>query len=137
MTPLEIEARLRAAGCSMTAQRRAILAYLDGNLEHPTAAQVFEAITADFPMASRATVYNTLALLEEVGAVGVLHDAGREARYDPNMIPHHHRVCPVCGHIEDIPAEAVEVRLRGASATARVRFDEACEGCVGGAAQRG
>ncbi len=125
----EVEARLRSRGCSLTAQRRAILRWLDGNLTHPTAADVFMAITRDFPLASRATVYNTLALLEEIGAVAVLHDGRREARFDPNMAHHHHRVCPQCGHIEDVPAEAVEVRLNGVSAAAVVRFEAVCAEC--------
>lgn len=130
MNVSEVEARLRARGCSMTAQRRAILSWLDGNLTHPTAADVFEAITRDFPMASRATVYNTLALLAEVGAVTVLYDGPREARFDPNVAHHHHRVCPGCGHIEDIAAEAVEVRLNGDVRAGMVRFDVPCESCV-------
>lgn len=135
MNTAEVEAKLRAAGCTMTAQRRAILAWLDGNLSHPTASDVFEAITADFPMASRATVYNTLALLEQMGAVAVLHDGAREARYDPNVVFHHHRVCPSCGRIDDIDAGRVEVRLNGAAARGQVRFEERCGACAGDVAQ--
>ena len=130
MSPAEIEARLRARGCSMTAQRRAILRWLDGNLSHPTATDVFEAITRDFPMASRATVYNTLALLEEIGALRALYDGAREARYDPNTARHHHRVCPVCGAIEDVGAEAVEIRLNGQPVEGSVRFEARCAGCL-------
>lgn len=130
MSPAEIELRLRERGCSMTAQRRAILRWLDGNLSHPTAADVFEAITRDFPLASRATVYNTLSLLEEIGAVRVLFDGAREARYDPNVAHHHHRVCPRCGAIEDVPAEAVELRLHGRPAQGQVRFEAPCGACA-------
>ncbi len=125
----EVEARLRERGCSMTAQRRAILRWLDGNLSHPTAADVFEAITRDFPMASRATVYNTLSLLEEIGAVRVLYDGPREARFDPNTDHHHHRVCPRCGAIEDVEASAVDVRLNGQPARGVVRFEAVCGFC--------
>lgn len=128
MNHTEVEARLRARGCSLTAPRRAILRWLDGNLSHPTAADVYEAITADFPLASRATVYNTLTLLEQVGAVTVLHD-GATARFDPNTTPHHHRICPACGHIEDIDASAVEVFLHGRPARGAVRFEGWCKGC--------
>ena len=70
------EALLLARGCTVTAQRRAILAFLDGNQSHPTAAAVFAAVTQDFPMASRATVYNTLSLLADSGAVLVMRDNG-------------------------------------------------------------
>lgn len=122
---------LRARGCAMTPQRRAILRYLDGNLQHPTAYQIFEAVTGDFPITSRATVYNTLALLEELGLVKTLRDAAGEVRYDPRAEAHHHLVCERCGALEDVPAEAVEVRLHGALARARVTLQGTCAACAG------
>src|SRR5262249_51446642 len=64
--PVELEALLRDHGCSITAPRRAILRFLADNPTHPTAAQVYDAVTRDDPQASRATVYNTLALLTEL-----------------------------------------------------------------------
>ena len=124
------EALLLARGFTLTAQRRAILAFLDGNETHPTAAEIFAAVTRDFPMASRATVYNTLALLEESGAVGVLRDSAAEARFDPNVTHHHHMVCPDCGRITDVQPEAVSVLLHGKPALGRVRFETTCTSCV-------
>ncbi len=124
-----VQARLRARGSSMTAQRRAILHFLDGNVDHPTAAEIFEAVTREHPVTSRATVYNTLALLEEVGAVRVLREAGLEARFDPNTSPHHHLHCQRCGRIEDVPADAVEVRVNGAVVSGHVRIDGRCAAC--------
>lgn len=129
MNAAEAEALLRARGCTMTAQRRAILSFLEGNLAHPTATDVFDAVTRDHPMASKATVYNTLALLVEVGALGVLWESDREARYDPNVAHHHHAVCPDCGRIDDIPAASVEVRLDGRPTTGVVRFERRCPPC--------
>lgn len=128
MDHAEVERVLRDRGLTLTPQRRAILRFLDGNLDHPTAADVLAAVTRDFPLSSRATVYNTLALLVEVGALSVERD-GDEARFDPNVRFHHHRKCPTCGRIEDIPAEAVEVLVHGAPAAGRVTFVAKCEGC--------
>lgn len=125
-----VEALLRSRGCTLTPQRRAILRFLDGNIDHPTASEVFAAITADFPMASRATVYNTLALLADVGAVRALVEAERETRYDPNVDHHHHLVCPVCGRIDDLSARKVEVLLEGERIHAHVRVERACETCL-------
>ena len=125
-----VEGLLRSRGCTLTPQRRAILRFLDGNLDHPTATEIFTAVTADFPMASRATVYNTLTLLEEVGAVCAIRESERETRYDPNTAHHHHRVCPVCGRIEDVSADEVRVQWRGQEARATVRFEQACAGCA-------
>lgn len=124
------EALLLARGCTVTAQRRAILAFLDGNQSHPTAAAVFAAVTQDFPMASRATVYNTLSLLADSGAVLVMRDNGNEARFDPNVTHHHHVVCPRCGHITDVPPGDVTITLRGLRAAGRVRFEAPCADCT-------
>lgn len=131
MNRLAAEALLLARGCTLTAQRRAILTFLDGNPTHPTAAEVFAAVTHEFPLASRATVYNTLTLLAEAGAVSVLRDSGAEARFDPNMSHHHHLVCSKCGRITDISPDSVAVTLHGRPAVGRVRFSVDCaEGCL-------
>lgn len=123
------EALLLARGCTVTAQRRAILAFLDGNQSHPTAADVFAAVTHDFPMASRATVYNTLSLLAQVGVVLVMRESGNEARFDPNVTHHHHIICPICGHLADVPASEVTITLRGLRAAGRVCFEARCGDC--------
>lgn len=126
-----VEAALRALGHSLTPQRRAVLRHLDGNLEHPTAAAIFAAITRDFPVTSRATVYNTLQLLTELGAVRVLQLEGEdELRYDPNTSLHHHLRCTSCGRLEDIAGERVEVRLDGQGVAAEARFSGHCSACA-------
>ncbi|MES2638828.1 MAG: transcriptional repressor [Myxococcota bacterium] len=132
-----VEKVLRDQGCSLTPQRRAVLRFLDGNLDHPSAARIFDAVTAALPpsrrpVSSRATIYNTLALLEQVGAVHVVRGADGEMRYDPNMTPHHHRCCDVCGRMEDVPADAVTLLLNGVPAAGEVRFTGRCAGCAPG-----
>ncbi len=131
------EALLRARDLTLTPQRRAILRYLDGNQTHPTAADVFAAVTHDFPMASRATVYNTLSLLVELGAVRALPCVpGGDTRFDPNAGHHHHVVCPRCGAIADLDAAHVHVAVEGGLAAqlrglvAHVRFEQTCEPCT-------
>ncbi|MDP2313343.1 MAG: transcriptional repressor [Pseudomonadota bacterium] len=130
-----VEQVLRKQGCALTPQRRAVLRFLDGNLEHPSAGQVFDAVTAALPstsrpVSSRATIYNTLALLEQIGAVRVLRGTDGEMRYDPNTTPHHHRCCDVCGRLEDVPAEAVTLLLDGRPAVGEVRFTGRCPACT-------
>lgn len=124
-----VEDKLREHGCTLTPQRRAVLRFLHGNLDHPTAGEIFDAVTADFPITSRATVYNTLALLEEIGAVRALPVHG-ETRYDPNVSLHHHLACPSCGRLEDVPADAVTVMLRGKVTEGEVRFTARCSTCA-------
>lgn len=131
MNAANVESHLRAAGHALTPQRRAVLRYLEGNLRHPTAAEVFAAVTAETPLSSRATVYNTLQLLADEGFVRVLRFEGEaELRYDPNTSAHHHRRCPRCGRLDDVAAERVEVLLDGRRVSADIRFDLPCEDCA-------
>lgn len=127
-----VEQVLREHGCTLTAQRRAVLRFLDGNLDHPSAGQIFEAVTRDFPIASRATVYNTLALLEQVGAVRCVRGCDGETRYDPNVEPHHHLLCEACGRLEDVPAASVTVLRDGRAVAGEVRFSGRCGRCSEG-----
>lgn len=126
-----IERVLRDQGCSLTPQRRAVLRFLDGNTDHPSAGEIFEAVTRDFPITSRATVYNTLALLEQIGAVLGLRGEDGEVRYDPNTDLHHHLRCRECGRLEDVPAASVTVLLNGKPARGQVRFEGLCASCEG------
>lgn len=112
-TPEEIESLLRERGFSLTPQRRAILRHLAERGGHWTAAEVLESLTGEFPLASRATVYSTLALLRDLG---VLADVpapgpGGEARYDANPEMHQHFVCRRCGRLEDVPLDWFPVAI--------------------------
>lgn len=94
---------LRRAGARMTAQRLAICEYLDGNTGHPTVSDVYEALRAQFPTMSLATVYNTLRLLVELDLV---HEAATapdgSTRYDPDTEPHLNLICTSCHRIVDV-----------------------------------
>lgn len=86
----------------MTPQRMAIMKYLDGNVSHPSASDIYEAIHEQFPTMSLATVYNTMEALKRQGSVIELSiDTGRK-RFDPNPKPHHHLICTRCRRIVDI-----------------------------------
>jgi Fur family peroxide stress response transcriptional regulator len=108
-----IESLLRVKGFSLTPQRRAILRHLAERGGHWTAAQLLESLTGEFPLASRATVYSTLALLRELGVVAAVPAAGPgdELRYDANPEPHQHFVCRRCGALEDVPVDWFPVSI--------------------------
>lgn len=140
-TPEEIEALLRERGFSLTPQRRAILRHLADRGGHWTAAEVLESLTGEFPLASRATVYSTLALLRDLG---VLADVpapgpGGEVRYDANPEPHQHFVCQRCGALRDVPPEWFPVVIpAGAEVDFRVeRYRIVAEGVCGACAAAG
>ena len=85
----------------MTPQRRAIVEYLQTVTHHPTADQLLQAVNEKFPMASRATIYNTLKWLKEAGLVCEVY-VGGAVRVDPNTSQHHHFICRGCGRVEDV-----------------------------------
>ncbi len=107
----EIELRLRARGLALTYQRRAIVRHLAEHGGHWTATQLRTAMTASFPMASRATVYATLALLRDLGVLQEVLIPGGERRFDTNPEPHHHFLCRRCGQLEDLPVPTLAVRF--------------------------
>lgn len=101
--------RLDAAGIRPSAQRVAIAGYVLTTADHPSADEVWQRVKADFPMVSRATVYNTLQLFTEHGLLRQLVLAEGCVVFDPNVGPHHHFVDDDTGAIEDIPWTALRV----------------------------
>jgi len=100
---------LRLAGLRLTPQRMAICRMLANDSTHPSAAQLFERLQADFPTLSFATVYSTLNTLIELGLVHDLGTAGDgQGHYDPNTSPHANLVCTVCHQIIDLEDSALE-----------------------------
>jgi Fur family peroxide stress response transcriptional regulator len=92
--------------CKMTPQRRAIVEYLASAHDHPTADEVLSAVNRQFPMTSRATVYNTLNWLKDAKLISEVQEGG-QVRFDPNTDRHHHFVCSRCGSVEDVEASAI------------------------------
>ncbi len=88
-----------------TPQRLAILDYLDGNTSHPSAEDIFRAVSKNHDSLSFATVYNTLNTLSQAGAVRELTIDPDRKRYDPDTTMHHHLICVNCRKIVDIPGE--------------------------------
>ncbi len=86
----------------LTPQRLAIMEYLEGNMSHPSAADIFNAVSKKYPTMSFATVYNTLETLWEKGQLRELTIDRGKMRFDPNTKPHHHLICVQCKNITDI-----------------------------------
>jgi Fur family peroxide stress response transcriptional regulator len=104
------EKKSLGAGIKRTPQRLAILDYLDGNTAHPSAEEIFRAVSKKYHSMSFATVYNTLNTLTHSGAVQELTIDPERKRYDPDTTLHHHLICLACRKIADMPGEiAVEV----------------------------
>jgi Fur family peroxide stress response transcriptional regulator len=92
----------RELGLKLTPQRIAILDYLKENSEHPSAEDVYRAVSIQYPTMSLATVYNTLEAIKKKGGLMELTIDATKKRFDPNTKPHHHLICIECRRIVDI-----------------------------------
>jgi len=101
-----IDIYLSGYGIRPSVQRTAIMRYLLKNLTHPTADEVFESLRKQIPTLSKTTVYNTLKLFVENGAVVYVGIDEKNARFDSVIKPHAHFRCKECGRITDLPMSA-------------------------------
>jgi Fur family transcriptional regulator, peroxide stress response regulator len=90
---------LRQAGLRVTPQRLAVAREVL-NRQHPTAAEVYEAVRSQFPTMGLATVYATLNTMSRVGLVKPLPFADA-VRFDANVAPHANLICTQCQRIVD------------------------------------
>jgi len=100
---------LEQHGIQPSAQRVAVAEYVLQTTEHPSADKVWAGVQENFPMISRATVYNTLNLFVKKGLLRELVLAEGRVVYDPLIEPHHHLVDDESGTIKDIPWDALKV----------------------------
>lgn len=91
----------------MTRQRRILIETLNRKNWHPTAEEVYQAVKRQAPKISLGTVYRNLDILANEGLITKIEEAGAQRRYDGNPKPHYHVLCMKCGHVEDIPDDAI------------------------------
>ena len=80
---------------------------------HPSAYQVYAELSAHHPEISRATVYNTLNALQELGAIVEISFGDGHTHYETDTSPHMNLVCLRCHVIEDFPAPASVAQMAG------------------------
>ena len=94
----EISRDLAARGLRLTRQRRAVLEAVAATNGAISPLQLYEAARAQCPDLGLTTVYRTLELLSEVGALRRVHGADRCEAFVPAQAAHGHVVvCTVCG----------------------------------------
>lgn len=101
--------QLEDFGIQPSAQRVAVAEYVLVTDQHPSADQVFSSVSENFPMISRATIYNTLNLFVEKGLLRVLHISAGKVVFDPVMTKHHHFIDEETGAIKDIEWKQLKV----------------------------
>lgn len=94
--------KLRGRHYRLTPQRMSLLRLLAASQGHPSAAHLYDQLRVQFPTTSLATVYKTLALLDDMGEVLELGFSNDDNRYDGNRpYPHPHLICLRCRKIVD------------------------------------
>ena len=116
----ELTDQFRTKGLKVTPQRQAIFRALGGSTVHPTAESIYSEVSAEMPTISLRTVYQTLNDLAAMGELHRLDIRTGSTRFDPNLDPHHHLVCDVCGLVIDVP---VGSRVPAPKAGAAIGFE--------------
>lgn len=99
---IDIALHLKSHGIRPSMQRMAIMEYLMSHATHPTVDVIYNQLLPKMPTLSRTTIYNTLELFREKGAIRVLNLDNKTAHYDGDTSVHAHLLCRRCGNIYDI-----------------------------------
>ncbi len=83
-------------------QREAIIHFLSGRKDHPTAEVIYGELKKDMPNLSLGTVYRNLNLLSNMGRIKKFSALDGSEHFDGNTKPHQHLICTVCGCVDDI-----------------------------------
>ena len=84
-----------------TKPRIKILEYLMAHNNHPTVDTIFTELAQDEQL-NKATIYNTLNTLINVGIVIEIKNGDNSSHYDYFIKPHFHIICKNCGKISDV-----------------------------------
>lgn len=94
-------------GIKPSVQRIAVMKYLLNHKTHPNVDEIFMALHSAIPTLSKTTIYNTLSLFIETGAVSSINIDKKNIRYDADIKPHAHFRCKKCHAIIDLPVPNV------------------------------
>jgi Fur family peroxide stress response transcriptional regulator len=136
--PEDLNRRLVEHGIRPSPQRVAIWDHVLHAGGHPTADEVYLALSAPMPALSRATVYHTLDALARSGLLRAVAGLDGRLRYDGDTANHGHFCCDRCGVLVDFAADLSELAppaLEGYLIRERhVTFRGLCPNCLSRAA---
>ena len=119
----QLGAALRARGHRVTTPRLLVHRHVRRSAGHLTAERVHGELAPSLPSLSPATIYATLALLDELGFLRRLSTPGGTTIFDPRTDPHHHVICRRCGRMEDVDAVVDASPAEAAAAAAGFTVD--------------
>ena len=105
----DYEAVLREAGVRITKPRKTILGILAEGDDHPDALEIFRRASARDACVSLSTVYRTMKLLQDRGAIRRHAFEGGPSRFENADAPHHDHIIDVdTGAIVEFHSEKIE-----------------------------
>ena len=106
---VDYEAELRRAGVRITRPRRIIIEIISGTEDHPDAYEIFRRASALDGSISLSTVYRTMKLLEEHGAIQRHAFAGGPSRFEHVGDEHHDHLIDVeTGDVIEFRSDKIE-----------------------------
>jgi Fe2+ or Zn2+ uptake regulation protein len=85
-----------------TIQRQLVIAAVRFLADHPTAEEVYDRITMEYPDISKGTVYRNLNSLVESGLLGKVSVPSGADRFDHILARHYHIKCTHCGKFMNV-----------------------------------
>ena len=141
MTGINLNKILKERGYKFTNQRQHVFdVVMENDGMHLNSQEIYELVREKHPEIGVATVYRTLALLEEMGLIyGVDFEDGFR-RYEivknEEQHRHHHLLCIECGSIQEVEEDllgSIEEKIyqnnRFKVINHRVKFYGYCENC--------
>ena len=108
MTSAEI---LQSYGIRPSLTRVMIYDYSRNHRTHPTADEIYTALSPDAPTLSKTTVYNTMKLLSAEGVIKTITIEEQQARFDACIDVHGHFLCKDCGGVFDFDTELPKMKM--------------------------
>lgn len=94
---------LKEKGITPSVQRIEIMRFMLTHKTHPTVDDIYRELSKSIPTLSKTTIYNTLTLLCDKGAVISFTTDDNTTHYDGVVEEHAHFKCKNCGQIFDVP----------------------------------
>ena len=105
---LDYEKELRRQGVRITRQRSAILGIISETEDHPDALEIFRRAVAVDPSISLSTVYRTMKLLGDMGAIHRHAFEGGPSRFEHAADHHDHLIDIETGDVIEFKSDKIE-----------------------------
>lgn len=105
----DYERELRDSGVRITRPRKTILRILTESEDHPDALEIYRRAVRTDPSLSLSTVYRTMKLLEDRGAIQRHAFAGGPARFEQDQGEHHDHLIDIeTGDVIEFTSDRIE-----------------------------